>query len=90
MASVTYYVALAFTRSVDGGIVACEPKEARSPDQASCWPALRRAQSPLAASTSRNGRNEISVIRNNTYGVYPTTYRHLSNRFQARPPCRGQ
>ena len=46
MASVTYYVALAFTRSVDGGIVACEPKEARSPDQASCWPALRRAQSP--------------------------------------------
>jgi hypothetical protein len=31
---------------------------------------------PLAASTSRNGRNEISVIRNNTYGVYPTTYRH--------------
>ena len=35
MATVTYYVALAFTRSEDGGdIVACEPKEARSSDQA--------------------------------------------------------
>jgi hypothetical protein len=34
MASVTYYVALAFTRSEDGGIVACEPKEARSSNQA--------------------------------------------------------
>lgn len=34
MASVTYYVALAFTRSEDGDIVACEPKEARSADQA--------------------------------------------------------
>ena len=35
MAIVTYYVALAFTRSEDGGdIIACEPKEARSSDQA--------------------------------------------------------
>jgi hypothetical protein len=34
MASVTYYVALAFTRSEDGDIVACEPKEARSSSQA--------------------------------------------------------
>jgi hypothetical protein len=30
----TYYVALAFMRSEDGSIVACEPKEARSSDQA--------------------------------------------------------
>jgi len=34
MAMVTYYVALAFTRSDDGDIVACEPKEAQSADQA--------------------------------------------------------
>jgi hypothetical protein len=35
MATMTYYVALAFTRSQeDGEIVACEPKEARSSDQA--------------------------------------------------------
>jgi hypothetical protein len=35
MATMTYYVALAFMRSQeDGEIVACEPKEARSSDQA--------------------------------------------------------
>jgi hypothetical protein len=33
MATMTYYVALAFTRSEGGDIVACEPKEARSSDQ---------------------------------------------------------
>jgi hypothetical protein len=35
MATMTYYVVLAFRRSEDGGdIVACDPKEARSSDQA--------------------------------------------------------
>lgn len=34
MATMTYYVALAFTRSEGGDIVACEPKEARNSDQA--------------------------------------------------------
>lgn len=35
MATMTYYAALAFKRSEDGGdIVACDPKEARSPGQA--------------------------------------------------------
>jgi len=34
MAAVTYHVALAFIRSEDGGIVATEPKDARSADQA--------------------------------------------------------
>jgi hypothetical protein len=35
MASTTYYVALAFKRSEENGdIVACDPKEARSADQA--------------------------------------------------------
>jgi hypothetical protein len=35
MATMTYYVALAFKRSEEGGeIVACEPKEARSSEQA--------------------------------------------------------
>jgi hypothetical protein len=34
LATVTYFVALAFTLSDDGDIVASEPKEARSADQA--------------------------------------------------------
>jgi hypothetical protein len=34
MATMTYYVALAFTRSEGSDIVACEPKEASSSDQA--------------------------------------------------------
>ena len=34
MATMTYYVALPFMRSEDGEIVECEPKEARSSDQA--------------------------------------------------------
>ncbi|MGA2494174.1 MAG: hypothetical protein ABSF67_14695 [Roseiarcus sp.] len=34
MASMTYYVALAFTRSEGGDIAACEPSEARSSNQA--------------------------------------------------------
>ena len=34
MANVTYYVALAFMRSEEGDIVACEPTEARSADRA--------------------------------------------------------
>ena len=34
MASITYYVALAFTRSEGGDIIAREPKEARSSNQA--------------------------------------------------------
>jgi hypothetical protein len=35
MGTVTYYVALAFRRSEEGGdIVACDPKEARSSEQA--------------------------------------------------------
>jgi hypothetical protein len=34
LATITYYVALAFARSEDGDIVACEPKEAQSADQA--------------------------------------------------------
>ena len=35
MGTMTYYVALAFKRSEDGGdIIACDPKEARSSDQA--------------------------------------------------------
>jgi Asp/Glu/hydantoin racemase len=33
MATMTYYVALAFTRSEGGDIVACEPQEARSSNQ---------------------------------------------------------
>lgn len=34
MPAITYHVALAFVRSEDGGVVATEPKEARSADQA--------------------------------------------------------
>jgi hypothetical protein len=43
MGTMTYYVALAFMRSEEGDIVACEPKEARSADRA-----IRRAKT-LAA-----------------------------------------
>lgn len=43
MAPITYYVVLAFIRSEDGDIVATEPREARSTDQA-----IRMAES-LAA-----------------------------------------
>ncbi|MGO9431094.1 hypothetical protein [Rhodoblastus sp.] len=46
MATVTYYVALAFMRTEDGDIVACEPKEAQSADQA-----VRRASSLAAMDT---------------------------------------
>ena len=49
MTSVTYYVALAFTLSEEGEIVACEPKEARSADQA-----IRMAKS-LAATEPHCG-----------------------------------
>jgi hypothetical protein len=49
MAAVTYFVALAFTRSEDGDIIACEPKEAQSADQA-----IRIANS-LAAMTGNCG-----------------------------------
>jgi len=34
MATMTHYVALAFMRSADCGIVACDPKKARNSDQA--------------------------------------------------------
>jgi hypothetical protein len=34
MGTTTYYVTLAFMRSEEGDILACEPKEARSADQA--------------------------------------------------------
>ena len=34
MGTTTYYVTLAFMRSEEGDIVACEPTEARSSDQA--------------------------------------------------------
>jgi hypothetical protein len=51
MATVTYFVALAFTRSekAGGDIVACEPKEARSSDQA------MRMASALAAAEGHCG-----------------------------------
>ncbi len=44
MTTMTYYVALAFARSEGGDIVACEPREARSSDQA-----IRMAGSLAAA-----------------------------------------
>ena len=49
MAEVTYHVVLAFMRSADGDIVATEPKEARSADQA-----IRMAKS-LAATQPHCG-----------------------------------
>jgi hypothetical protein len=64
MASVTYYVALAFTRSEDGDIVACEPKEARSSDQA-----IRMAGS-LAAEEGHCGAIAFSRIGDPALGDF--------------------
>jgi hypothetical protein len=49
MATMTYFVALGFKRSEDGEIVACDPKEARSREQA-----IRMATS-LAANAGHCG-----------------------------------
>jgi hypothetical protein len=50
MAAVTYYVALAFKRSEENGdIVACDPKEARTAEQA------MRMAAPLAAEEGHCG-----------------------------------
>jgi hypothetical protein len=49
LATVTYFVALAFMRNEDGDIVACEPKEAQSADQA------RRMANALAISEGHCG-----------------------------------
>ena len=49
LATVTYFVALAFMRSEDGDIVACEPKEAQSADQA------KRMANALAVSEGHCG-----------------------------------
>ena len=43
MASMTYYVALAFTRSEGGDIVACEPKEARRELAPVVWAGFRES-----------------------------------------------
>ena len=55
MADMTYYVALAFTRSEDGEIVACEPKEARSSDQAIRMASTRRRWMDIAEPSRSRG-----------------------------------
>ena len=48
MTTMTYFVALAFKRSEDNGeVVACDPKEARSADQA-IFGRLAKKQSPAS------------------------------------------
>jgi hypothetical protein len=49
MTAVTYHVTLAFAHAGDGGVIATEPKEARSADEA-----IRTAKS-LASSEGRCG-----------------------------------
>ncbi len=50
MPTMTYYVALAFKKSEDGGdVVACDPREACSSDQAiPVWPAHWRKRKDIA------------------------------------------
>jgi hypothetical protein len=48
MASMTYYVALAFTRSEGGDVVACEPKEAAVRNKRSAWPTRWRRRKGIA------------------------------------------
>jgi hypothetical protein len=65
MGTMTYYVALAFKRSEDGGeIVACDPKEARSADHA-----IRLAGS-LAVSEGHCGAIAFSRIGDPALGDF--------------------
>ena len=64
MATVTYYVALAFMRNEDGDIVACEPKEAQSADQAA------RIANALAASEGHCGAIAFSRTGDPTIGEF--------------------
>ena len=64
MATVTYYVALAFMRNEDGDIVACEPKEAQSADQAA------RMANPLAVSEGHCGAIAFSRTGDTAIGEF--------------------
>jgi hypothetical protein len=64
MASTTYYVALAFTRSEGGATVACEPKEAGSSNQT-----IRLAES-LATAEGHCGAIAFSRTRNSALGDF--------------------
>ena len=64
MPTMTYYVALAFKRSEEGDIVACEPREARSSDQA-----VRMAGS-LAARDGNCGAIAFSRTGDRALGDY--------------------
>jgi hypothetical protein len=65
MAPMTYYVALAFKRSEDGGdVVACDPKEARSSEQA-----IRMAGS-LAAKDGHCGAIAFSRTGDPAFGDF--------------------
>lgn len=64
MAAVTYHVVLAFMRSEDGDIVATEPREARSADQA-----IRMAKS-LAATEPHCGALAFSRTGDPTLGDF--------------------
>jgi hypothetical protein len=67
MATMTYYVALAFMRSEDGSIVACEPKEACSSDQAirmaSSLAAMEGHCGAIAFARTAGLRTEGGVLR---------------------------
>jgi hypothetical protein len=75
MATMTYYVALGFKRSEDGGeIVACDPKEARSAEQA-----IRMATS-LAANEEHCGAIAFSRTGDPCPGItnqHPSTATRL-------------
>jgi len=64
MAAVTYHVVLAFQRSEDGDVVAAEPKEARSSEQA-----IRMAKS-LAATLPHCGAIAFSRTGDPTIGEF--------------------
>jgi hypothetical protein len=64
VASMAYSVALAFTHSEGGDIVACEPKEARSSNQA-----IRMADS-LATKEGHCGAIAFSRTGNSAFGDF--------------------
>jgi hypothetical protein len=94
--SVTYYVALAFTRSEDGDIVACEPKEAQSADQAiRLANALAVSESHCGAiAFSRTGDPAIgefddAVILKTVGEVDGELVAGMTGRFSAQRCCRA-
>jgi hypothetical protein len=64
MGTVTYHVALAFKRSEEGGdIIACDPKEARSSEQAIRMAGSLAAMEGIAGPSRSRGTRLLATSR---------------------------